>query len=52
MSNDKILIVDDERKMCIVLKAAFEHIGLSVTTADSGEAERPRPRAPCPTSGP
>jgi len=38
MSNGRILIVDDERKMCVVLKAAFEHIGLSVTTANSGEA--------------
>ncbi|MBN2412776.1 sigma-54-dependent Fis family transcriptional regulator [candidate division KSB1 bacterium] len=38
MSNGRILIVDDERKMCVVLKAAFEHIGLAVTTADSGEA--------------
>ncbi len=38
MSNGKILIVDDERKMCIVLKTAFENIGLSVTTANSGEA--------------
>ncbi|HPG41047.1 MAG TPA: sigma-54 dependent transcriptional regulator [bacterium] len=38
MNNDKILIVDDERKMCIVLKAAFENIGLAVTTANSGEA--------------
>jgi DNA-binding NtrC family response regulator len=38
MSQDKILIVDDERRMCAVLKAAFENKNLAVTTADSGEA--------------
>ncbi len=34
----KILIVDDEKRMCAVLKAALESPARAVTTADSGEA--------------
>jgi DNA-binding NtrC family response regulator len=34
----KLLIIDDERRMCIVLKTALESDALSVTTANSGEA--------------
>jgi len=34
----KILIVDDEKRMCVILKAALEKEGRSITTADSGEA--------------
>lgn len=33
-----LLIIDDERKMCAVLKAAFENNNMLVTTANSGEA--------------
>lgn len=38
MEPAKLLIIDDERKMCAVLKAAFESEEMLVTTADSGEA--------------
>lgn len=38
MQKSKMLIVDDERRMCIVLKTALESDELAVTTADSGEA--------------
>jgi DNA-binding NtrC family response regulator len=38
MLQGKILIIDDERRMCAVLKAALEDKGLAVTTANSGEA--------------
>ncbi|MBN1542338.1 sigma-54-dependent Fis family transcriptional regulator [candidate division KSB1 bacterium] len=34
----KILIIDDEKKMCVVLKTALENTDLSVTTADNGQA--------------
>jgi len=38
MEKSKILIVDDEKRMCIVLKTALENDRVAVTTADSGEA--------------
>ena len=38
MVQGKILIVDDERRMCAVLKTALEDKGYVVTTANSGEA--------------
>ncbi len=38
MQPAKLLIIDDERRMCAVLKAAFENKNMAVTTADSGEA--------------
>jgi len=38
MQPAKLLIIDDERRMCAVLKAAFENKDMAVTTADSGEA--------------
>lgn len=38
MKTAKILIVDDERKMCAVLKSALENDDVAVATADSGEA--------------
>ncbi|MBN2001455.1 sigma-54-dependent Fis family transcriptional regulator [candidate division KSB1 bacterium] len=38
MNKGKLLIVDDEKRMCAVLKEVFERRGCSVTTADSGEA--------------
>lgn len=34
----RILIVDDEKRMCVVLKAALASDSIAVTTADSGEA--------------
>ncbi len=34
----KLLIIDDERRMCVVLKTALENDELAVTTANSGEA--------------
>jgi len=34
----KLLIIDDERRMCVVLKTALESDKLAVTTANSGEA--------------
>ena len=38
MNQAKILIIDDEKRMCIVLKQALENDLTAVTTADSGEA--------------
>jgi DNA-binding NtrC family response regulator len=38
MKQARLLIIDDERKMCTVLKAAFENKDMLVTTANSGEA--------------
>ena len=38
MEKAKLLIVDDERRMCIVLKTAFENSNYLVTTANSGES--------------
>ncbi|NIA29090.1 MAG: response regulator [Actinobacteria bacterium] len=38
MQPAKLLIIDDERRMTAVLKAAFENKDMAVTTADSGEA--------------
>ncbi len=38
MKLHKLLIVDDEKRMCAVLKAALEKEHLAVTTAGSGEA--------------
>jgi DNA-binding NtrC family response regulator len=38
MNQAKILIIDDEKRMCIVLKQALENELTAVTTADSGEA--------------
>ncbi len=38
MQPARLLIIDDERRMCAVLKAAFENKSMAVTTADSGEA--------------
>ncbi len=38
MIQGKILIIDDERRMCAVLKTALEDKGYAVTTANSGEA--------------
>ena len=38
MKQARLLIIDDERKMCTVLKAAFESKDILVTTANSGEA--------------
>ncbi len=37
MQNEAILIVDDERKMAVVLEAAFEEDGYVVTIAGGGE---------------
>jgi DNA-binding NtrC family response regulator len=38
ISDKSILVVDDEAKMCVLLKAALESEGYSVTTANSGTA--------------
>jgi len=38
MTEKSILVVDDETKMCVLLKAAFEGDGYAVTTANSGTA--------------
>ena len=38
MKQHKLLIIDDERRMCVVLKTALENDSLAVTTANSGEA--------------
>ena len=38
MKQHKLLIIDDERRMCVVLKTALEGEALAVTTANSGEA--------------
>lgn len=38
MKQHKLLIIDDERRMCVVLKTALESDSLAVTTANSGEA--------------
>jgi len=38
MTIAKLLIVDDEKRMCSILKAALEQPDRSITTADSGEA--------------
>ena len=38
MAQHKLLIIDDERRMCVVLKTALESDKLAVTTANSGEA--------------
>lgn len=38
MSDRSILVVDDEAKMCVLLKAALESEGYAVTTANSGTA--------------
>ena len=38
MNKSKLLIIDDEKRMCLVLKAALENKDIAVTTADSGEA--------------
>lgn len=38
MKSAKLLLVDDEKRMCAVLKAALEKDNLAITTADSGEA--------------
>ena len=38
MQQHKLLIIDDERRMCVVLKTALESDKLAVTTANSGEA--------------
>ena len=38
MKQHKLLIIDDERRMCVVLKTALEGDNLAVTTANSGEA--------------
>ena len=38
MSKGNILIIDDEPKMCKILKFAFEPLGYSVTTAGTAEA--------------
>ncbi|MBN2357121.1 sigma-54-dependent Fis family transcriptional regulator [candidate division KSB1 bacterium] len=38
MKSYRILIVDDEKRMCAVLKEALESETLAVTTADSGES--------------
>lgn len=38
MKQDRVLIVDDERRMCLVLKTAIESESIAVTTANSGES--------------
>jgi len=38
MTEKSILVVDDEAKMCVLLKAALEGDGYAVTTANSGTA--------------
>lgn len=38
MIKNRILIIDDERRMCVVLKTALESDKIAVTTANSGEA--------------
>jgi two-component system, NtrC family, response regulator AtoC len=38
MTSAKLLIVDDEKRMCSILKAALEDSQRLITTADSGEA--------------
>lgn len=38
MTEKSILVVDDETKMCVLLKAALETDGYAVTTANSGTA--------------
>ncbi|TDI85923.1 MAG: response regulator, partial [Caldithrix sp.] len=37
MQNGNILIIDDEPKMCKILRFALEPVGYQVTTAESAE---------------